>query len=172
MEGINRNINGNINIVHFVFNELNGIDNYENENENKGTSKEFIDSLKEIEIQEEGITCSICLDDFKKGEKCLKLPCKGNEHFFHDEGENCTGIKKWLLKQNTCPVCRTEFPLENNNTNDTNDANNILELDSGIRQLMENVLNNSIRIFNPQEIIENEEQRQFEQAIQASLEEQ
>ena len=114
------------------------------------------------------------MDDFKKGEKCLKLPCKENEHFFHDEGENCTGIKKWLSKQNTCPICRTEFPMENNtnNTNNTDNTDNIYEIDNGIRQLMGNILMNSIRVLNPQEIIENEEQRQLEEAIQASLEEQ
>ena len=86
------------------------------------------------------------------------------------------GIKKWLEKSNTCPICRTEFPHEErireNEDNGENVQRNILEIDDRMRQLMGNILTNNIRILSPQEVIEMEEQRQLEEAIQASLEEQ
>lgn len=189
---------GNFNFVSFILNglgnELNGI-NQENENEPKRASKEFIDSLEEIEIKENNQTCSICLEDFELGEKCIQLPCKDHKHLFHSEKENCMGIKKWLEKSNTCPICRTEFPHEVNNPdnpdnpynpdNSNNPDNpdnpdivhqeihiNLNEIDNRMRQLMGNILNNNIRVLSPQEVIEMEEQRQLEAAIQASLEEQ
>jgi hypothetical protein len=44
--------------------------------------------------------CSLCLDNFKKGEDILTLPC---EHFFH---ENC--LTPWLIKSNLCPMCKQD----------------------------------------------------------------
>jgi len=79
-------------------------------------SEEFLNNLNEIDVSEEmiskGIECSICLDSFKEGEKCIQLPCNDNPHYFHcsKEGDECSGVKPWLQKQNTCPLCRTEFP--------------------------------------------------------------
>ena len=78
----------------------------------QGASGEFIESLKEVSIDKENITCSICLEEFKKGEKCIELPCKDNCHYFHKGNDNCPGIIEWLQKSNTCPLCRTEFPKE------------------------------------------------------------
>lgn len=167
---------GNFNIVSFILNglgnELNEIINQETENEPKRASKEFIDSLEEIEIKEKNQTCSICLEDFELGEKCIQLPCKDHKHLFHSEKENCMGIKKWLEKSNTCPICRTEFPHEVNNPDNQEIHINLNEIDNRMRQLMGNILNNNIRVLSPQEVIEMEEQRQLEAAIQASLEEQ
>ena len=181
--------NENFNFISFILNGLsnglnneinNGAMNRETENnEPKKASREFIDSLQEIEIKEEGPTCSICLEDFKIGDKCIELPCKDHKHLFHSEKEGCMGIKKWLEKSNTCPVCRTEFP-EETNTIEVEQENieqdeveiDLREIDDRMRQLMGNILNNNIRVLSPQEIIEMEEQRQLEAAIQASLEEQ
>jgi hypothetical protein len=42
--------------------------------------------------------CSICLEQFAKGEKVCELPCK---HIFHDA---C--VRKWLQQKASCPVCR------------------------------------------------------------------
>ena len=84
---------------------------FESENP-QGASGEFISSLKELPIDKENITCSICLEEFKKGEKCIELPCKDNHHYFHSGNDNCPGIIEWLNKSNTCPLCRTEFPKE------------------------------------------------------------
>ncbi len=95
-----------------------------NLNENNNTSSEFINNLEEIDVTDEIIEkyneCSICLESFKKGDKCIKLPCKDNPHYFHVNNDNCPGIKNWLETNNTCPLCRTEFPKENNsNLSDT-----------------------------------------------------
>ncbi|KAK3605279.1 hypothetical protein CHS0354_001396 [Potamilus streckersoni] len=49
--------------------------------------------------------CSICLTEFKSGEKILLLPC---EHEFHAD---C--IPKWLKRNATCPICRHEVKPKN-----------------------------------------------------------
>ena len=46
-------------------------------------------------------SCCICLDDIKKGEETVLLPCG---HMFH---WNC--CLNWLKKNNTCPMCRFEI---------------------------------------------------------------
>ena len=176
---------GNFNLVSFILNglsnELNNELNNENSssNEPKRSSKDFIDSLEEIEIKEikeKGKTCHLCLEDFKIGDKCIELPCKDHKHLFHTEKEGCMGIKKWLEKSNTCPVCRTEFPHEEQMEQEEQGGQeieiNLNEIDNRMRQLMGEILNNNIRILSPQEVIELEEQRQLEAAIQASLDEQ
>lgn len=193
----NGNLNrGNFNLVSFILNglsnelsnELNNELNNENSptNEPKRSSKDFIDSLEEIEIREikeKGKTCHLCLEDFKIGDKCIELPCKDHKHLFHVEREGCMGIKKWLEKSNTCPVCRTEFPHEEQEEHGQEEQGgreiveqeieiNLNEIDNRMRQLMGQILNNNIRILSPQEVIELEEQRQLEAAIQASLDEQ
>ena len=63
----------NYNIINFILQELNNefhdINNVSNEELNVNTnvpcraSEEFIDSLQEIEITEEGKTCYICLEE-------------------------------------------------------------------------------------------------------------
>jgi len=169
------------NILGFILSELNGQmetmieENLNSEHrENNSCSKEFIDSLEEIEMDKPNISCSICLEEFKIGENCIKLPCKGQSHYFHNETESCTGIKKWLEKSNTCPMCRTEFPKENNEEESTeeNSEEQIRNIDNRIQFMLNSILNQRITILNPQEIIEREEQRQLDAAIQASLEDQ
>ena len=71
-------------------------------------------------MAEEEIECSICLDKFKEGEKCIKLPCKDHPHFFHCESNDCSGIGPWFEINNTCPLCRTEFPIESPITDSEN----------------------------------------------------
>ncbi|XP_044504226.1 E3 ubiquitin-protein ligase ATL23-like [Mangifera indica] len=47
------------------------------------------------------VDCAVCLDNFKKGDKCRLLPfCK---HSFHAQ---C--VDSWLLKNPICPICRSE----------------------------------------------------------------
>ncbi|CAN4084321.1 unnamed protein product [Withania somnifera] len=49
----------------------------------------------------EGFTCcAICLDGFKEGEFCRKLPDCG--HLFHG---NC--VDSWLVRVLNCPICRS-----------------------------------------------------------------
>lgn len=82
-------------------------------------SQEFVNTLEEVnvtsEMVSEGLECAICMEAFRENEKCVKLPCTDHPHYFHygHEGSECSGIKPWLQRNNTCPVCRTEFPTEN-----------------------------------------------------------
>lgn len=49
--------------------------------------------------------CAICLEAFKEGDLCRKLPdCT---HLFH---VNC--VDSWLTKKPNCPVCRTRVQLD------------------------------------------------------------
>ena len=49
------------------------------------------------------IDCSICLCDMEDKSKMVKTSCG---HCFHT-----TCIDTWLNRNNTCPLCRTEAPL-------------------------------------------------------------
>ena len=175
------------NILRFILSELNSqielsrenIQENNRENKPDKTSKEFIESLEEIEMDKPGISCPICLEDFNLGDKCIKLPCKDHPHYFHNEKENCMGIKKWLEKSNTCPVCRTEFPKESEtetteggNEEDSEEERIIQDMDNRVQFLLNSVLNQDMRVINHQELIEREEQRQIDLAIQSSLEDQ
>ena len=81
----------------------------------KVCSKDFINSLSvqkvTYEMVEKKITCGICLEEFKEGEEILELPCK-DKHYFHNKNTICDGIYPWLKSNNTCPLCRHEFPSE------------------------------------------------------------
>ena len=81
----------------------------------KVCSKDFINSLsvKKVtkDMVEKKITCGICLDELKEGEDVLELPCK-DKHYFHIKNEVCDGIYPWLKDNNTCPLCRHEFPSD------------------------------------------------------------
>ena len=85
------------------------------------TNKDFIENLEKIEFNEDSeFSCGICLESFKKGEKAFILPCKDQKHYFHvgDEKESCEGILPWLQSNNTCPICREVFPLQQENDNE------------------------------------------------------
>ena len=84
-------------------------------------STEFRESLLEEEIQDEELSCAICQEPFLKGELVIKLPCEGQKHYFHKGGdpEKCQGIKPWLEVNNKCPICRTEFPMEEQQENES-----------------------------------------------------
>ena len=84
-------------------------------NTNKPCSASFVDKLEKVIITNEDVdnnlSCAICQDCFKLGEKVIKLPCK-DPHFFHYKAneEDCGGILPWLKNHNSCPICREEFP--------------------------------------------------------------
>ncbi|KAI9820226.1 MAG: hypothetical protein M1827_005848 [Pycnora praestabilis] len=62
-------------------------------------------------IKDEGLGCSICTDDFVKGQDIRVLPC---DHKFHPE---C--IDPWLLNvSGTCPLCRVDLRPTVSNTAD------------------------------------------------------
>ena len=152
---------------------------------NSGCSEEFLNNLKEFKVDgdflKKDLQCSICLDNFKLNDECIILDCNEDKHIFHKGNENCSGIKTWLERNNTCPMCRTEFPneedipdLENifdinvpdNDENDENTNNinipilNPNDLDNRITDIITNYIN---------EIEENNEQRDIQMAIEASL---
>lgn len=86
---------------------------------NKRKSKKFIKSLMKIKKTTPALLkrvksdcCSICINDFDVDERVCFLKCN---HIFH---KNC--IMKWLLKKNTCPLCRCKLQLhENDDYTDT-----------------------------------------------------
>lgn len=86
----------------------------------KPCSTSFVDKLEKKIITNEDVDnnmcCAICQDSFKLGEKVIKLPCK-DPHYFHYEAETdiCEGILPWLKDNNSCPVCRCEFPKKEEN---------------------------------------------------------
>ena len=164
----------------------------ETENTNTNTSGDFLNNLEEIDITNEIIEkcseCSICLESFKIGDKCIQLPCKDTPHYFHPSDGNCPGIKNWLATNNTCPLCRTEFPTENishesnNNSIPTFTSNIILSTEqmnefdnTNIGQiipenniLQENIINNIdsyIRNINTELNIQDDLQRTIELSL-------
>jgi hypothetical protein len=83
----------------------------------KPCSASFINELEKVIITNEdvdnGLCCAICQEEFKLGDNVIKLPCK-DPHYFHYESpeDQCGGILPWLKDNNSCPVCREEFPEE------------------------------------------------------------
>ena len=49
---------------------------------------------------EEGLQCSVCLEDYDLGQTVCQCVCK---HYFHT-----TCLSTWLEKQSTCPLCREQ----------------------------------------------------------------
>lgn len=78
------------------------------------TCNKFVDGLEEMYITEEdvenGLSCSICQESFKLNDKVIELPCEPQKHYFHIKNKNCDGVLPWLSQNNTCPMCRFEFP--------------------------------------------------------------
>ncbi|KAI4143583.1 MAG: hypothetical protein LQ341_002883 [Variospora aurantia] len=63
-----------------------------------------------------GLACSVCTDDFAKGQDVRVLPCN---HKFHPE---C--IDPWLLNvSGTCPLCRVDLRPTTTNDGDPEDPN-------------------------------------------------
>ena len=99
----------NNNVLNRSFNDQGG--------SSKPCSASFVDSLEKVVVTNEdvdkGLCCAICQEDFKMGERVIRLPCK-DPHYFHcaTPEDICGGILPWLNNNNSCPVCREEFPEE------------------------------------------------------------
>ena len=119
------NIPNNVNIINLLNILNNGINNNNILNRSfndqggakKSCSTSFINELEQVVITNEDVDnklcCAICQDNFKMGEKVLKLPCQ-DPHYYHFESDKelCEGILPWLKDNNSCPICREEFPEE------------------------------------------------------------
>mgnify|MGYP000383283328 CR=1 FL=1 len=150
----------------------------------KPMCKEFKEGLKKIIIDEEDdLSCAICQDKFKTGENVIELPCKGGCHFFHFEEEECPGIYPWMEVNNSCPVCRCEFPMEPEpepEPEPESEPETELDDDSNIRgnninDLAENIMENTFtNIMNNyfERAFEDLEDRELDEAIRRSLEDQ
>ena len=115
----------------------------------KPMSKETRDELKEYEVTSEDLenklSCAICQEEFKLGEKVIKLPCLGDGHFFHNKvGDDCLGIMPWLEENNTCPVCRYEFPSEPETEPDPREVDMMDEEETSAEQVSSDTIDNAI----------------------------
>ena len=132
-------------------------------------SKDFINSLSvqkvSPELVEKKITCGVCLDELELGEDVIELPCK-DKHYFHIKRENCDGIYPWLKENNTCPMCRCEFPsIEKKCSPETPQRGQQGQWAQGPPQ-----------IFNPRrmtqmisQVLQEEEERMIQEAIYNSM---
>ncbi|KAL6718501.1 hypothetical protein ACLMJK_004593 [Lecanora helva] len=70
------------------------------------------DASDPVNAADNGLACSVCTDDFVKGQDIRVLPCK---HKFHPE---C--IDPWLLNvSGTCPLCRVDLHPTTSHDQDT-----------------------------------------------------
>lgn len=174
-----------INMNNELFSIFNSVIGNTTNTQNNSVSEEFKNNLEENIADEEFIKnqkqCSICLDEFKVGDKYIILPCSNeseDNHVFHSGDETCSGIKPWLERNNTCPMCRKEFPTENQpmSSEQDNIFQSFIIHSSTIPPSMpnpnnlENTISNIITNY-INEIEETNEQRELQLAIEASLQE-
>ena len=83
--------------------ELNSSDDDYNNGIDENAIKNFpISKIKDVsKLTEEKKKCCICLENFKKNDETMILPCI---HIFHS---NC--IKKWMKRQDICPICKNKI---------------------------------------------------------------
>ena len=124
IENIRNNLSNNISILFqnefsnyinilndfiFIENDDNNDDNYDNVkivlSDNEFNKLEII-NYNENNFNLKNKTCNICLDDFIKNEKIIRLKC---DHYYH---KKC--IYSWLKKHsNKCPICRFKLSKDN-----------------------------------------------------------
>ena len=62
-------------------------------------AREFSKTMDEEKQQ----FCSVCLEEFERGEQIIQLRCN-SMHIFHLE---C--IQSWAQRNRTCPLCRSDI---------------------------------------------------------------
>jgi len=73
-----------------------------------GASEAMLDALERIHVTEKVLEegcleeCVICFDPYQVGDRAVHLNCG------HEYHEKCA--RKWLVNQNSCPVCRVPIP--------------------------------------------------------------
>ena len=121
----------------------------------KPCSGSFVKELDKVIITNENVDnrlcCAICQEEFKMGERAIRLPCK-DPHYFHCETPEdvCGGILPWLKDNNSCPICREEFPEEETDTGNTipvpdgnfgeEDDNNINHSENDINEAVDDII--------------------------------
>ena len=189
---INENNNENPQrMVQLIIPPLNNVDDEiinrtftEQEIIKKPISKDFLETLEKKEIDKEDIdndnNCSICMDKFKLNDNVLILPCGEQKHYFHcDYSETCSGILPWLKENNTCPICRYEFPLDDDtndddtNDDDTNDYNTLSEdvQPTPINNIFQHINNMMTRVIEEERSNILNEEEELQRAILNSIEE-
>lgn len=152
------------NLSDFDFDSLTNLTNSENQiNElfensqtvEKPTDSNFIENmeLKIFDDLKQKKECCLCLSAFENNDKFYELPCG---HCFHDDSKDeCGGIIKWLEKNNTCPICRYELPLQENvsnnqiNNNQINDNQEVVEYNTSnisttLNRILQDIIANNI----------------------------
>ena len=124
------------------------------------TDTEFIDKLETFKLCKndlsKNLSCAICQENFKVGEKVMKLPCKNGPHYFHCEMNKdiCEGILPWLKNNNTCPICRHEFPKSINEENrEENSTDNQQSQQENNRETQVNLMESFVRLQHPHFIV-------------------
>lgn len=74
--------------------------------ENCSSSIDWSKCKKEKITKVPSYSCAICQEDFEMEQDIITLPC---EHVYHMKSETCEGIENWLVKINTCPLCKKEI---------------------------------------------------------------
>jgi hypothetical protein len=60
------------------------------------------DFIRRLKARGATADCVICSESFQREQYAKRMPCK---HWFHTD---C--LHEWLLRHNTCPLCRAELP--------------------------------------------------------------
>lgn len=68
------------------------------------TSRDARYYIPVITVQDQNVSCTVCLESFPVKGKAKQLPCG---HLFHYD---C--LMPWLEQNHTCPVCRHDLPQE------------------------------------------------------------
>jgi len=130
------------------------------------TTKYFINSLSVQKVSEELVekktTCGICLDELVLGEDIIELPCK-DKHYFHIKKEECGGIYPWLKENNTCPLCRHEFPSEEKRIEPEEVVPNSIRLPPLVMPTP-NMIRNMVH-----QVVDEQEERMMQEALYSSL---
>lgn len=86
-----------------------------------------------VDRQDEN-TCSICLVQFKKGDK-ISWSTNNEANCSHTYHTKC--IKEWLYKHKECPMCREMFLWEEPSNEEENDARGDDDVETGTRSALD-----------------------------------